>query len=215
MLANSHQPNLIGIDIKVRKLGGNNMVRWKLLLLVLAMLSVLVPVRGAFAADGDINVFEQLTGNYCLASGAVSLGTTQPNSFTVAVNGTVIRAYLYWSGRYPNVNNGDDQVQMQVNGGPQFTVTAAAAETAYAGYKIKNVPWYYYAYRSADLSPAGLNQMNATGNVTITATGLKNDQAHGVALMVVYESPTCTNSQLSLCPRHQRVQKVRPVRYRT
>ena len=49
------------------------MARWKLLSLVLAMLWVLIPIRTVFAADGDITVFEQLTGNYCLASGAASL----------------------------------------------------------------------------------------------------------------------------------------------
>ncbi len=167
--------------------------QWRLLILLLnILLLLLLNPSTVWAADGALPFFETLTGNYCLRSAGVGLQNGGKPSLQMDVAGTPVRAYLYWSGRYVGLNNGDDTIRMTVNGSAPTTIKATYADSAYAGYAKR----YYYSYRSADLVTAGL--LTSSGLNVITLAGLKTDEAEGAVLVVIYASPACAASEIKL-----------------
>ncbi len=168
-------------------------IRRSMYMLCLAVL-ILAVAQVAQAADGTLPVQTTIQGNYCVAHGGIGLLDGNANSFTVDVEGTPVQAYLYWSARYPGAGNGDNEISIDINGGGYTSVTADAAEEAYAGFRRGGNDIYYYTYRSGNvvgLLPGG-------GTLNFTAQNLSTPEAHGAGIVVISEGPDCAYSQVQL-----------------
>ncbi len=146
------------------------------------------------AADGILPVQTVFEGNYCLTHGSVGLRAGGPKSFPMTVPGTPVAAYLYWSARYDGAANGDDQVRLAFDGGSFVPITAAASETADAGFDRNGEDVYYYTYRSANI--VGL--LPTTSNFLVTVNNLTNPEAHGAGLIVIFQGADCGPSRIQV-----------------
>ncbi|MCB0082394.1 MAG: hypothetical protein KDE47_15750, partial [Caldilineaceae bacterium] len=167
----------------------------RIVLTVLVAILILALAQLAQAADGTLPVQRVLEGNYCVAYGGVGLLDGQRHSFGSTVEGTPVEAYLYWSARYIGANNGDSQIRAQINGGGFNQISAAARESAYAGFKRDGVEVYYYTYRSANLVgllPAG------GGALAVAVDRSTTLEAHGAGLVVISQGATCSYGQVQL-----------------
>lgn len=135
-------------------------------------------------------------GNFCKAAGGVGLKETSTGSFTLNVTGRPVRAYLYWAGRYPSNSDGDDQVQIAINGGAPIVIKADQSRKSDLGNGTA-----YYTYQSInlvnDVRFAGL----LNGTFTVTAWGLRSanlttDEGYGIGLVVIGEDASCPFGQL-------------------
>ncbi len=139
-----------------------------------------------------------LIGNYCLTTGGVGLITGGNGVFQVNVTGTPIRAYLYWGGRYPKSSDGDDTIQVAINGGLPISVKEDKERKS----KLKDNT-AYFTYQSVNL----VNDMRfnglLSGSVSVTASGLTtanvaNNEGYGIGLLIVSEDPSCAPTQINL-----------------
>ncbi|MEZ4713678.1 MAG: SdrD B-like domain-containing protein [Caldilineaceae bacterium] len=165
------------------------------MLLFLISINILFPMS-AYAQNEPLAQLagSPLFGHYCVASGGVSLADSPyTGEFNVKVPGEPVAAYWYWSGRSRvEPHHGDNDFVVEANGGAPVTITA---ERAYESLE-NNFEWYTYLYHDAALAyvQSGVNYYAISGlNVNNT-----NRENHGVALVVVYESPDCAYSQISL-----------------
>ncbi len=164
-------------------------VRRTLFAVFLALL-ILALAQIAQAADGTLPVQTTLEGNYCVAHDGIGLLDGGPQEFSVTVQGTPVAAYLYWSGRYPGQNNGDNQISAQFNGGVINSVTAAAETSAYAGYADA----YYYTYHSTNI----VSLLPSAGVLTVSVNALKTPEGNGAGIVVISADPTCPFGQVQL-----------------
>ncbi|MEZ4617681.1 MAG: SdrD B-like domain-containing protein [Caldilineaceae bacterium] len=164
------------------------------LLTVFLALLLLAIAQIAQAADGTLPVQTQLEGNYCIAHGGTGLLAGGTQNFSVNVEGTPVQAYLYWSARYNGANNGDNQVNASFNGGAFTPITAAASESAYAGFNRGATQVFYYTYRSADI--VGL--LPGSGTINVAVNNLTTPEGHGVGLVVISQGPNCDYGRVQL-----------------
>ncbi|MEZ4657155.1 MAG: SdrD B-like domain-containing protein [Caldilineaceae bacterium] len=166
-----------------------------LMLIFFVSMSVLFPLS-AHAQNEPLSQLDgyPLFGHYCVASGGVSLADEPyTGEFNVKVPGEPVAAYWYWSGRSRvEPHHGDNDFIMAANGSAPVTITA---ERAYESLE-NNFEWYTYLYQDAALAyvQSGVNYYAVSG-LNINNMNREN---HGVALVVVYESPDCAYSQINL-----------------
>ncbi|MEM7129542.1 MAG: hypothetical protein AAF702_24630 [Chloroflexota bacterium] len=167
---------------------------------VLVMVAASLFAGVALATDGvlPVQVNSPLRGNYCFEAEGVGLGSElQSETLTIDANGTPVAAYLYWSGRYMGDQSGDDDVVVALNGGSPAAIVAEERNVASANYSDR----HYYTYRSTNLVTAGsgLNLADQFTPFTLTVSGLRGDESHGVGIVFVYEnSDTCAYGDVHL-----------------
>lgn len=137
-------------------------------------------------------------GNFCKAAGGVGLKEVSTGSFTLNVTGRPVRAYLYWAGRYPSNSDGDDQVQITINGGAPIVIKADQSRKSDLGNGTA-----YYTYQSINLVNDARFAGLLSGSFTVTAWGLRSanlttDEGYGIGLVVIGEDASCPFGQLDL-----------------
>ncbi|MCE7982891.1 MAG: hypothetical protein DYG89_17040 [Caldilinea sp. CFX5] len=139
-----------------------------------------------------------LAGNNCVTTGGAGLLNNRDGSFQLNVPGTPAHAYLYWSGRYNGLNQGDGAIEIAINGGSPITVLAGKGKVDYAGAGNG----YHYTYQSANLVGnnrfagllSGLLNIRVNG---LQSTGMFGNEGYGVGLVIISDSPSCTNTRVS------------------
>ncbi|MEZ4865178.1 MAG: hypothetical protein R3C14_27930 [Caldilineaceae bacterium] len=144
------------------------------------------------------SVFSPLVGNYCVTTGGVGLMADGAGSFQMNVPGTPVRAYLYWAGAYPGMNNGDDWVKIAINGGDPISVQEQSAKSAYTG----DGDAYHYTYRSSNLVRDKRFNALLSGMFNVTVSDLKTantegNQAFGLSMVVISESTQCLDTRVN------------------
>jgi len=160
-----------------------NLYLKRVLALLLASLLLVVVVQPAAATDTTEVLVQRFsgTGRYgIVAQGVGMTGVTTGDILSLDVPGTVIAAYLYWSGFDTGTASGDDTVSLSVDGGLAVALTADDT-TGGTGYY-----WYGSYYRYAYFEDVTSYVLSGSHNYRVA--DLSMDFHDGAGLIVVYEN---------------------------
>ncbi len=162
---------------------------WHFVIPGFILASLLVPIPAQ--AQGPITARYAADGHYGVVSAGVGMDGLTSGTITLAVPGTPVAAYLYWSG-FDTFANGDDQVGFTVDTTLISTdimayVAGLGGDTATFGPDL----WYGVLYRSVYMAEvtgviqSGLHAYTISDFDMVDPTGVQD----GAGLVVVYEDP--------------------------
>lgn len=151
------------------------------LALLLASLLLVVVVQPAAATDTTEALTQRFSGvgRYGIVAQGVGMDGVSTGNIPLNVPGTVIAAYLYWSG-YDDTA-GDNIVDLTIDGGLTVGLTADA------GHTYGPLWWYSSQYRYAYWQD--VTSYVLSGNHTYEVSNFSMDFHDGAGLIVVYENP--------------------------
>jgi hypothetical protein len=151
------------------------------LALLLAGLLLVVVVQPAVADDTTETLTKRWSGvgRYgVVAQGVGMTGTDTGDIFGLNVPGTVVAAYLYWSGYDTGTTAGDDTVALAIDGGIPAALTADGSYGPSFWYSS----FHRYAYWE------DVTSLVKSGSHNYEVSGLAMDFHDGAGLIVVYEN---------------------------
>jgi hypothetical protein len=159
------------MEIKLKK---KNVIS---MLAAIFLLTIEVGMYRAIAEpDGPLTVRYEATGRYDIVAGGVGLYESNLGDIILDVPGSVVKAYLYWSGFGSNDINIDNTVI--------FTV-GSSVNTLTADWTFGPDPWWDGNYHKVYVEE--VTSLILTGINTYTISDVNIEVNYGAGLMVVYE----------------------------
>ena len=150
--------------------------------IIFCLLLVTSSVLPLVFADVPLTSKFDQTGHYGIVAAGVGLRGKTSGTISIDVPGTVVAAYLYWSG-YDIQTGGDNSVK--------FDGTAVTADQTYAGEWFS---YYYHFVYVKDITALGLVNIGSdTYAVAELTLGVMN---YGAGLLVVYEDMSLPTARI-------------------